>query len=133
MISSNAIWHNATSTRERRESQNTHKSLVLWFTDLSGAGKSTFAHAVEEKLHQRNCRTFILDGDNVRHGLCGDLGFNEADRQENIHRAGEIAELFIEAGIITITAFISPVQENRNNSRESHRSSRNTRNSNFRQ
>lgn len=129
MLSSNAVWHHATVTRERRRSQNTHKSLVLWLTGLSGAGKSTLAHAVEEKLHQRNCRTFILDGDNVRHGLCGDLGFNEADRQENALHAGEIVELFIEAGIITITAFISPFQENRNNSRESHRSSRNTRNS----
>ena len=133
MLSSNAVWHHATVTRERRRSQNTHKSLVLWFTGLSGTGKSTLAHAVEEELHQRNCRTFVLDGDNVHRGLCGDLGFNEADRQENTLRAGEIAKLFIEAGIITITAFISPFQENRNNSGESHRSSRNTRNSNFRQ
>ena len=131
MISSNAIWHNATGTREGRKFQNTHKSLALWFTGLSCIGKSTLAHAVEEKSHQRNFRTFILDGDNVRHGLCGDPGFNEADKQENNRRVGEIAELFIEAGTITLTTFISPFQESRKNSRKSHRSSRNTQNSKF--
>jgi len=111
---SNIIWHHATVTRELRELQNKHKSTVLWFTGLSGSGKSTLAHAVEEKLHQCGCRTFVLDGDNVRHGLCRDLGFEESDRRENIRRVGEIAKLFIEAGIITLTAFISPFLEDRN-------------------
>jgi adenylylsulfate kinase len=110
----NIIWHHATVTRERRELQNKHKSKVLWFTGLSGSGKSTLAHAVEEKLHQCGCRTFVLDGDNVRHGLCRDLGFEESDRRENIRRVGETAKLFIEAGIITLTAFISPFLEDRN-------------------
>jgi len=111
---SNVIWHHATVTRELRELQNKHKSTVLWFTGLSGSGKSTLAHAVEEKLHQCGCRTFVLDGDNVRHGLCSDLGFEDSDRRENIRRVGEIAKLFIEAGIITLTAFISPFLEDRN-------------------
>jgi len=111
---SNIIWHHATVTRELRELQNKHKSIVLWFTGLSGSGKSTLAHAVEEKLHQCGRRTFVLDGDNVRHGLCRDLGFEVSDRRENIRRVGEIAKLFIEAGIITLTAFISPFLEDRN-------------------
>jgi adenylylsulfate kinase len=111
---SNIIWYHATVTRELRELQNKHKSTVLWFTGLSGSGKSTLAHAVEEKLHQCGCRTFVLDGDNVRHGLCSDLGFEDSDRRENIRRVGEIAKLFIEAGIITLTAFISPFLEDRN-------------------
>lgn len=114
MKNSNIIWHHATVTRELRELQNKHKSTVLWFTGLSGSGKSTLAHAVEEKLHQCGCRTFVLDGDNVRHGLCSDLGFEDSDRRENIRRVGEIAKLFIEAGIITLTAFISPFLEDRN-------------------
>ena len=107
------VWHHATVTRERREGANGHKSCVLWFTGLSGAGKSTLAHAVEEALHQRGCRTFVLDGDNVRHGLCGDLGFSEEDRRENIRRIGEMAKLFTEAGIIVLTAFISPFRSDR--------------------
>lgn len=114
MKNSNIIRHHATVTRELRELQNKHKSTVLWFTGLSGSGKSTLAHAVEEKLHQCGCRTFVLDGDNVRHGLCRDLGFEESDRRENIRRVGETAKLFIEAGIITLTAFISPFLEDRN-------------------
>ena len=89
--SSNTVWHNATVTRTRRESLNQHKSVILWFTGLSGAGKSILAHAVEERLHQLNCRTYVLDGNNVRHGLCGDLGFSDQDRQENIRRIGELA------------------------------------------
>ncbi|SFP66668.1 adenylylsulfate kinase [Nitrosomonas cryotolerans] len=108
MKSSDTVWHHASVTRERRELQNQHKSVVLWFTGLSGSGKSTLSHAVEEALHQRGCRTFVLDGDNVRHGLCSDLGFQSTDRQENIRRVGEAAKLFVEAGVITLTAFISP-------------------------
>lgn len=106
--SSNVVWHNATVTRPRREQQNQHKSAVLWFTGLSGAGKSTLAHAVEERLHSMGCRTFVLDGDNIRHGLCSDLTFNDTDRTENIRRIGEVSKLFVDAGVITLTAFISP-------------------------
>ena len=111
--SSNTVWHHATVTRQRRESQNGHKAVVVWFTGLSGAGKSTLAHAVEEQLHQQGCRTVVLDGDNVRHGLCGDLGFSETDRSENLRRIGETSKLLVEAGGITLTAFISPTQADR--------------------
>ncbi len=92
--SDNVVWHHATVTRERRELINGHKSVILWFTGLSGAGKSTLAHAVEEELHRRGCRTFVFDGDNVRHGLCADFGFSAEDRVENIRRIGEMAKLF---------------------------------------
>lgn len=115
--SSNTVWHHATVTRARREQQNRHRGLVLWFTGLSGSGKSTLAHALEETLHQRACRTFVLDGDNVRHGLCGDLGFSDADRMENIRRISEVSKLFIEAGVITLTAFISPFRADRQKAR----------------
>jgi adenylylsulfate kinase len=111
--STNVVWHHATVTRTRREAQNGHRGAVIWFTGLSGAGKSTLAHAVEEELHQRGCHTFVLDGDNVRHGLCGDLGFSPGDRIENIRRVGEIAKLFMEAGVIVLTAFISPFRADR--------------------
>ncbi|MDT4290628.1 adenylyl-sulfate kinase [Methylomonas sp. MO1] len=111
--SSNTVWHHATVTRSRREALNGHKSAILWFTGLSGAGKSTLAHAVEERLHQLKCRTFVLDGDNVRQGLCGDLGFSHQDRQENIRRIAEVAKLMLEAGTITLTAFISPFRAER--------------------
>ena len=111
--STNVVWHNATVTRARREVQNGHRGAIIWFTGLSGSGKSTLAHAIEESLHQLGCRTFVLDGDNVRHGLCGDLGFSDKDRQENIRRIGEMAKLFMEAGIIVLTAFISPYRADR--------------------
>lgn len=111
--STNIVWHHATVTRQRREAQNNHRGAILWFTGLSGAGKSTLAHAVEEALHQQGRRTFVLDGDNVRHGLCGDLGFSDEDRVENIRRVGEVAKLFMEAGIIVLTAFISPFRADR--------------------
>jgi adenylylsulfate kinase len=107
------VWHRATVTRQRREYKNAHKSVVLWFTGLSGSGKSTLAHAVEEQLHRSGLNTFVLDGDNVRHGLCSDLGFSDADRKENIRRIGETAKLLVEAGIITLTAFISPFKTER--------------------
>ena len=116
--SSNTVWHHATVTRIRREEQNGHKAVVLWFTGLSGAGKSTLAHAVEEQLHQMGCRTFVLDGDNVRHGLCGDLGFTDEDRQENIRRIAEVSKLMLESGTITLTAFISPFKAERNLARK---------------
>lgn len=111
--SSNVVWHHATIDRSMREQLNGHKSVVLWFTGLSGSGKSTLAHAVEERLHALGCRTFVLDGDNIRHGLCGDLGFSDEDRVENIRRIGEVAKLFVEAGVIALTAFISPFRSDR--------------------
>lgn len=106
--SSNIVWHRATVTRTCREKRNGHRGGIIWFTGLSGAGKSTLAHAVEATLHQAGCQTFVLDGDNMRHGLCGDLGFSPHDRHENIRRIGEVAKLFMEAGVIVLTAFISP-------------------------
>lgn len=111
--STDVVWHNATVTRKRREQNNRHRSVILWFTGLSGAGKSTLAHAVEESLHQLGCRTFVFDGDNVRHGLCSDLGFSSQDREENIRRIGEMTKLFLEAGVISLTAFISPYRAGR--------------------
>ena len=110
----NVVWHRATVTRSRREQLNQHKSVILWFTGLSGAGKSTVAHAVEEALYQAGRRTFVMDGDNVRHGLCSDLGFSDTDRQENIRRVAEVAKLMLEVGVITLTAFISPFAAERN-------------------
>lgn len=109
----NIVWHHATVTRSRREALNNHKSANLWFTGLSGSGKSTIAHAVEERLHQLGCRTFVFDGDNVRHGLCSDLGFSIEDRSENIRRIGEMVNLFLQAGVIALTAFISPLEQDR--------------------
>jgi len=109
----NIIYHNATVTRERRNQLNKHKSVVVWFTGLSGSGKSTLSHSVEEKLHNLGCRTFVLDGDNVRHGLSSNLSFNNDDRKENIRRIGEVAKLMMDAGVIVMTAFISPFREDR--------------------
>ena len=116
--SSNTVWHEATVTRERREAQNGHRSVLLWFTGLSGSGKSSLAHHVEEKLHGMGCRTFVFDGDNVRHGLCGDLSFSTEARRENIRRIAEMSKLFINAGVIALTAFISPSREDRQKVRE---------------
>lgn len=113
----NIVWHNATVTRERREKMNKHRAKLLWFTGLSGSGKSTLAHALEEELHLRGCRTYVFDGDNVRHGLCRDLGFSVEDRTENIRRIGEMAKLFVDAGVIALTAFISPIREDRERAR----------------
>ena len=114
MKTPNTIYHNATVTRERRNQLNGHKSVVIWFTGLSGSGKSTLAHSVEEELHNLGCRTFVLDGDNVRHGLSSNLTFSDNDRKENIRRIGEAANLMMEAGVIAMTAFISPFNEDRN-------------------
>jgi len=111
--SSNVVWHQAAVTRGDREQANGHKSAVLWFTGLSGSGKSTLAHAVEERLHALGAKTFVVDGDNVRHGLCGDLTFSDEDRIENIRRVGEVAKLFVESGMIVLTAFISPFRSDR--------------------
>jgi adenylylsulfate kinase len=114
MKSENVIYHSATVTRERRNQLNNHKSVVIWFTGLSGSGKSTLAHLVEEELHQKGCRTFVLDGDNVRHGLSSNLDFSDDDRKENIRRIGEVSKLMMDAGLISITAFISPFRKERN-------------------
>lgn len=111
--SSNVVWHKSLVTREDRQRRNEHKSVVLWFTGLSASGKSTLAHAVEKRLHDDGCNTFVLDGDNVRHGLCSDLGFSLEDRAENLRRIGEVAKLMTEAGTIVLTAFISPLREDR--------------------
>jgi adenylylsulfate kinase len=113
MSGKNLVWHQATVTREARQLQNGHKSAIVWFTGLSGAGKSTLAHAVEDRLYKMGCRTFVLDGDNVRHGLCSDLSFSNKDREENIRRVGEAAKLFLEGGVIVLTAFISPFRSDR--------------------
>jgi len=117
MKSSNVIYHQASVTRQRRNKLNKHRSVVLWFTGLSGSGKSTLAHALEEKLFQKGCRTFVLDGDNVRHGLNSNLDFSDADRGENIRRISEVSKLMLEAGLIVMTAFISPFTEDRNTAR----------------
>jgi adenylylsulfate kinase len=109
----NLVWHHASVTRELRQLQNGHKGVVIWFTGLSGAGKSTIAHVAENILHKKGCRTFVLDGDNVRHGLCSDLGFSLKDREENVRRAGEMAKLFLESGAIVLAAFISPFSADR--------------------
>jgi len=116
--SENVVWQEQAVSREQREVQNSHKSFVVWFTGLSGSGKSTLANAVEAKLHELNCRSFVFDGDNVRHGLCGDLSFSEEDRVENIRRVAEMSRLFIEAGIIALTAFISPFRADRRKVRD---------------
>lgn len=111
--STNVVWHQGTVSRMDRERLKGHKGVVLWFTGLSGAGKSTLAHAVEKACFERGCHTYVLDGDNVRHGLCGDLGFSSRDRSENIRRIGEMAKLFVDAGEIVLTAFISPFRNDR--------------------
>ena len=110
------IYHPSKINREQKEKKNGHQSAVFWFTGLSDSSKSTLAHAVEEKLHFIGCHTFVLDGDNVRHGLCSDLGFSLEDRTENISRVSELVKLTTEAGAISLTAFKSPVLEDRKKS-----------------
>jgi sulfate adenylyltransferase len=116
--SSNVVWHDTVVTKEQREARKGHKGVVLWFTGLSGCGKSTVATEVEKKLFDMGKDVFILDGDNVRHGLNGDLGFSPEDRDENIRRIGEVAHLFAESGMITIASFISPYKEGRERARK---------------
>ncbi len=111
--SRNIIWHHSMISRQDREASNGHRGIVVWFTGLSGAGKSTVAHAVEQELYRMRCRSFVFDGDNVRHGLCSDLGFSLEDRAENLRRIGEMVKLFVEAGLIALTAFISPLKRDR--------------------
>lgn len=107
------VWHEHTVTRAEREALNNHKGAIVWFTGLSGAGKSTLANALEDRLNKMGKRTYVLDGDNVRKGLNKDLGFSDADRVENIRRIGEVAKLMLDAGIIVMTAFISPFRADR--------------------
>ena len=109
----NVTWFNGYVNREDREKAHGHKGAVIWFTGLSASGKSTIAHIVEKQLHARGCSTYVLDGDNVRHGLCADLTFCQEDRAENIRRIGEMVRLFVDAGIIVLTAFISPYRQDR--------------------
>ncbi len=104
----NVVWHKHAVDKDLRAELKQQKPAVLWFTGLSGAGKSTIAGAVETRLAQLGYHTYLLDGDNVRHGLCSDLGFSEQDRRENIRRIGELAKLMADAGLIVLTAFISP-------------------------
>ncbi len=113
MEKTNIIYHAASVTREKRNQLNNHKSVVIWFTGLSGSGKSTLAHSVEEILFNKGCRTYVLDGDNVRHGLNSDLDFSHKDRTENIRRISEVTKLMMEAGLIVMTAFISPFRDDR--------------------
>jgi len=109
----NLVWHRGTVSLDDRERRNRHQAAVVWFTGLSGSGKSTVAHLVEQKLFDLGCQVYVLDGDNVRHGLCSDLDFEEADRIENIRRIGEVVRLFLDAGVIVLTAFISPYRRDR--------------------
>jgi len=109
----NIVWHATTITKQDRHRVNGHKSAILWYTGLSGAGKSTLANKVEEKLFERGIHTYVLDGDNIRHGLNKGLGFSTEDRKENIRRIGEVSKLFVDAGAFVSTAFISPYREDR--------------------
>ncbi|MCA1062801.1 adenylyl-sulfate kinase [Rossellomorea sp. AcN35-11] len=109
----NIVWHETTVTKQERCSLNGHQSFILWFTGLSASGKSTIANALAHSLFQQGKQVYVLDGDNVRHGLNHDLGFNEKDRKENIRRIGEVSKLFIDSGQIVLTAFISPYREDR--------------------
>jgi len=110
---SNIVWQQHQIGRAERQAQKQQQAVVLWFTGLSGAGKSTVAGALEQALVARGAHTYLLDGDNVRHGLCADLGFSEADRTENLRRVGAVAGLMVDAGLIVLSAFISPLRSQR--------------------
>jgi len=116
--SSNVVWHTPEVTRSDRENRNQHRGMMIWLTGLSGSGKSTLAHAVESKLYAMGIHTYVLDGDNVRHGLCGDLAFSAVARRENIRRIGEVGKLFVDAGTVVFSAFISPFRSDRQQARE---------------
>ncbi len=115
--SKNITWHKPLVTREERERKNRYKGAVLWLTGLPSSGKSTLAHEIERVLFERGCSSYVLDGDNIRHGLNRDLGFSPEDRNENIRRIGEVAHLFADAGTIVLTAFISPYRADRDRAR----------------
>ena len=112
-MSTNIVWHHHSVTRTERQKLNGHNGVILWFTGLSGSGKSTLANALDHALHQQGKHSYVLDGDNIRHGLCKDLGFSDTDRTENIRRISEVAKLFTDAGLIVSTAFISPFRADR--------------------
>ncbi|THE10376.1 adenylyl-sulfate kinase [Bacillus timonensis] len=107
------IWHQSTVTKHERQQQNNHKSCVIWFTGLSGSGKSSLANALDQMLFSKKVQSYVLDGDNIRHGLNAGLGFSKEDRKENIRRIGEVSKLFVDSGQIVSTAFISPFREDR--------------------
>ena len=111
--SENTVWHQHSVDRQARSAKKGHKPALLWFTGLSGSGKSTLAGALEAQLLQAGVHTYLLDGDNVRHGLCSDLGFSPADRQENLRRVGEVAKLMVDAGLVVLAAFVSPYRAER--------------------
>ncbi len=113
----NIVWHQASVNRQAIREQRGHKSAILWFTGLSGSGKSTLANAVNKELFRGGLSSYVLDGDNIRHGLCKDLGFSDLDRAENIRRIGEVSKLFLDAGIIVLTAFVSPFRADRDQAR----------------
>ncbi len=113
MKEKHVTWHEGNVTKQDREKMKLHKGAVLWFTGLSGSGKSTISVELENALHAAGVHTYRLDGDNVRHGLNADLGFSDADRIENMRRIGEVSRLFVDAGIMTLAAFISPFQQER--------------------
>lgn len=113
MLNENIFWHDSHITKMQRAQKKNQKPCILWFTGLSGSGKSTIANALEAKLCEIGCHTYLLDGDNIRHGLNSDLGFDENSRVENIRRIGEVAKLFIESGTLVLTAFISPFYADR--------------------
>lgn len=113
VITDNIVWHQHFIDKAARSAQKGHKPALLWFTGLSGSGKSTLAGALEAELMQRGIHTYLLDGDNVRHGLCSDLGFATADRQENLRRVGEVAKLMVDAGLVVLAAFVSPYRAER--------------------
>jgi adenylylsulfate kinase len=115
--SSNVVWHQASVDRNSQAKRQGHSSVILWFTGLSGSGKSTLANAVNAELFSRGLSSYVLDGDNIRHGLCKDLGFSDHDREENIRRIGEVAKLFLDAGVIVLTAFVSPFRADRDKAR----------------
>ncbi|KKD61348.1 adenylylsulfate kinase [Grimontia sp. AD028] len=117
-VSDDIVWHNATVSHQERSELKQQQPVVLWFTGLSGSGKSTVANAVEKKLLELGKHSYLLDGDNVRHGLNKDLGFSDEDRVENIRRIGEVAKLFVDSGAIVLTAFISPFISDRTQVRE---------------
>ncbi|MEW6107718.1 MAG: adenylyl-sulfate kinase [Nitrospirota bacterium] len=112
-MSNHIVWHNGYVNREDRNRLNNHRSGIVWFTGLSASGKSTIAHTVEKELFKRGIRTYVLDGDNVRHGINSNLGFSREDRKENLRRIAEFAKLFVDAGIVVLAAFISPYKEDR--------------------
>ena len=114
----NVVWHDHRVTKAERRELNNHRSCVVWFTGLPSSGKSTIASEVEHQLYTRGVRTYLLDGDNVRHGLNSNLGFSPEDREENIRRISEVARLFVDAGMITFVAFISPYRKDREKARK---------------